>query len=59
LEMHECVVYGRSQDSWATGWMIGGSSPGRGWEFFTSPPRPDWLWVPPSLLSSGYRRSFP
>jgi len=25
------------------GWMIGGSTPGRGWEFFTSPLRPDRL----------------
>jgi hypothetical protein len=25
---------------WTTGWMIGGSSPDRGWEFFSSPPRP-------------------
>jgi len=23
---------------WATGWIIGGSSPCRGWEFFSSPP---------------------
>jgi hypothetical protein len=32
-----------------------GSSPGRGREFFSSPPRPDRLWSPPSLLSSGYQ----
>jgi len=26
-----------------------------GWEFFSSPlPRPDRLWDPPNLLSSGY-----
>jgi hypothetical protein len=40
---------------WATGWMIGCSSPGRDWEFFYSSPRPDRLsslpkppirWVP-------------
>jgi hypothetical protein len=36
------------------GWS-GGSSPGRGWEFFSSPPRPERLWGPPSLLSDGYR----
>jgi hypothetical protein len=35
---------------WATGWMIGGESPDRGWEFFSSPPCPDRLWGPPSLL---------
>jgi hypothetical protein len=31
----------------ATGWTI----PGGGREFFSSPPRPEWLWDPPSLLS--------
>jgi hypothetical protein len=35
----------QSRDSsvvcWATGWIIGGLIPGRGWEFFSSPPRPD------------------
>jgi hypothetical protein len=25
-----------------------------GWEFFSSPPRPYRLWVPPGILSSGY-----
>jgi len=30
--------------------MIRGSSPNRGWEFFSSGPCPDWLWGPPSLL---------
>jgi hypothetical protein len=37
------------------GWMIGGFSPGRGWEFVSSPPRPDRLWGSPSLLSNGYQ----
>jgi hypothetical protein len=51
----------RSRDSsveqrWATSWTIGGSSPGWGWEYFSSPPRPDRLWGPPSLLSNGYGR---
>jgi hypothetical protein len=32
------------------------SIPGRGWEFFSSPPRPERLWGPPSLLSNGYIR---
>jgi hypothetical protein len=37
-----------------------GSSPGRGWEFFSSPPCPDRLWGPLSLLSNGYQGvSFP
>jgi len=39
--------------------MIGCSSLGRGWEFFFSQPRPDRLWVPPSLLSDEYRGLFP
>jgi hypothetical protein len=39
--------------------MIGGSSSGGGWEFSSSPPRPDRLWRPPSLLSNGYQRLFP
>jgi hypothetical protein len=58
------IIYiGRSRNSsvvyrWATGWMIGGSSPGSGWEFFSSPPRPDRLWGPPSLLPNGYQGLF-
>jgi len=39
--------------------MIGGSSPVRGWELFTSPPRPEWLWRPPCLVSNGYQGHFP
>jgi hypothetical protein len=35
------------------------NSPVRCWEFFFSPPRPDLLWGPPSLLSSGYWGSSP
>jgi hypothetical protein len=31
------------------------SIPGRGREFFSSPPRPGRLWGPPSLVSNGYR----
>jgi hypothetical protein len=32
---------------WATGRMIGGSSRGRVWEFFSSPPRPDRIQTHP------------
>jgi hypothetical protein len=36
-----------------------GSIPGRGWEFFSKPPRPERLWGPSSLLSNGYQGLFP
>jgi hypothetical protein len=36
-----------------------GSIPSRGWEFFSSPPRPDRPWGPPNLPSNGYRGLFP
>jgi hypothetical protein len=39
--------------------MNGRPSPGGGWEFFFSPPCPDRLWGPPSLLSNGYQELFP
>jgi hypothetical protein len=42
---------------WTAGWMIGGSIPGRGWEFFSSP-RSNLLWDPPSLQSNGTRNCF-
>jgi hypothetical protein len=32
-----------------------GSTPGRGWEFFSSQPCPHLLWGPTNLLSNGYR----
>jgi len=36
-----------------------GSIPCGGWEFFSSPPRPDRLSDPPSLLSNGYQELLP
>jgi hypothetical protein len=33
----------------------GGSIPGRGWEFLSSPLRPDWLWSPPTSYPMGTR----
>jgi hypothetical protein len=44
---------------WAKDWMIGGSSSGRGWEFFSPPSRQDRLWGTPSPLSNGYQGLFP
>jgi hypothetical protein len=38
---------------------FGGSIPGGRWEFFSSSPRPDRLWGPPSFLSYGYGGHFP
>jgi hypothetical protein len=43
---------------WATGCMIGGFSPSRGWEFSSSLLHPDQLWVLPSLLSNAYQGLF-
>jgi hypothetical protein len=50
---------GIAEGAWATGWMIGGSSPGRGCEFlFTasrpaqSPTQPPSQWVPGALFLS-------
>jgi hypothetical protein len=40
------------------GWS-GFSSPGRVYKFISSPPCPNRLWVPPSLLSNGYEGLFP
>jgi len=35
--------------------MIRGSSPGRGWEYFSSPPCPYRHCGPPTLLFNGYQ----
>jgi hypothetical protein len=40
---------------WATGWTTGVRFPaGQLRDFFSSPPRPDRLWGPPTFMSSGY-----
>jgi hypothetical protein len=39
--------------------MIGGSSPGRSWVFFSLLPRQEWLWDPSSFLSNWYQGLFP
>jgi len=40
------------------GRMIGDLSPGRGWEFFSSPSCTDRFWGPSSLLSIRYQGLF-
>jgi hypothetical protein len=56
-----CIPKTKSRDS-SVGKALGyrlddrgsrGSIPGRGWEFFSSLPRPERLWGSPSLLSNG------
>jgi hypothetical protein len=42
---------------WVMGWIIGGSRPSSGWEFFSSPCT-DRIWGPPSLISNGYQELF-
>jgi hypothetical protein len=43
------------------GWTIGvlGFDSRQGLGIFSSPPRPELLWGPPSLLSNGYQGFFP
>jgi hypothetical protein len=58
-----CTLHQRNRDSsvvqrWATGLMVGTSSPATGREFFFSPPRPDQIWGQPNFLSNGYQRLF-
>jgi len=48
--MHRSFLYG---ELWAVGWMMEGSSPGRGWEFFSSPPHLNRLWSSLSFLYNG------
>jgi hypothetical protein len=42
----------------ATGWTAGVPFP-TGAKLFSSPERPNLLWIPPNLLSNGYRGIFP
>jgi hypothetical protein len=65
ISFHSCIIISFScaalsvVQRWAMGWMIWDSSHGRGWEFFSSPTRPDRLGGPSSLLSNGYEGLFP
>jgi hypothetical protein len=43
---------------WTIG-VLGFDSRRGGWEFFSSPPRPERFWCPPSLLSNGYQGLLP
>jgi hypothetical protein len=49
----------RVERLWARRSGFNGSIPGECWEFFSSPPCPDRLWSPPSLLCNGYQGLFP
>ena len=44
--------------TWATGWTVRGSNPGRDKRFFSSPKYPDRLWGLPGSLFNLYRGSF-
>jgi hypothetical protein len=56
--MHGVTHHSSGVQRWATGWIIGGSSPDRGWEFFfftaastpaPGPTQPPTYWVPGAL----------
>jgi hypothetical protein len=51
------AVIAQSVQRWAMGWTIGvlGFEFRRELRIFLSPLRPEQLWGPPSLLSSGYQ----
>jgi hypothetical protein len=44
---------------WCSAELRAGWCRGRGGRIFSSPPRSDLLWGPPSLLTNGYQGSFP
>lgn len=56
-----CLFHGRKEAGIPRGYglLSQGSITGRGNIFFSTPQRPDRLWIRPSLLYNGYRYPFP
>jgi hypothetical protein len=53
LAVRDQISYSYSTGLWAGRSGFYGSISGGGWEFFSSPGRPEQFWGPPSLLSNG------